>query len=95
MAMGPGLRTSMGDRIPMDIKVGEFARFRDFVGADIDMDGENFRVSPSPSHLILKHEPPKSRKNADLTRTVSPREGCAHERDCSEVAVDPVAGVQT
>uniref|UniRef100_A0A7S1XUK7 20 kDa chaperonin, chloroplastic n=1 Tax=Phaeomonas parva TaxID=124430 RepID=A0A7S1XUK7_9STRA len=44
MAMGPGLRTSMGDRIPMDIKVGEFARFRDFVGADIDMDGENFRV---------------------------------------------------
>ena len=48
VAVGPGARDEDGERIAMDVKVGDRILFGKYSGSDIKIDGEE--------HLILREE---------------------------------------
>lgn len=44
IAAGPGARDENGNRIPMDVKVGDRILFAKYAGTEIKMDGKKFLI---------------------------------------------------
>ncbi len=44
LAVGPGARNSKGERIPMDVQVGDVVIFSKYGGAEVKNDGEEFMI---------------------------------------------------
>ena len=44
LAAGPGDRNEKGDRVPMDVKVGDVVLFAKYSGTEIKMDGKKYLI---------------------------------------------------
>jgi len=44
LAIGPGARNEKGERIPMDVKVGDRVVFSKYGGNEIKLDGEEYLI---------------------------------------------------
>lgn len=44
LAAGPGDRNEDGDRVPMDVKVGDVVLFAKYSGTEIKMDGKKYLI---------------------------------------------------
>jgi chaperonin GroES len=44
IAIGPGARDDDGDRIPMDVSVGDKVLYSKFAGTEVKLDGDEFLV---------------------------------------------------
>jgi len=51
--VGPGMMSSSGNLLPMDVEVGDTVKFRDFAGTDIDIGSEEYRVVEMV-HILAK-----------------------------------------
>jgi chaperonin GroES len=51
LAVGPGARDEKGERIPMDIKVGDKVIFSKYSGTEIKVDGEEYLIL-SEGHVL-------------------------------------------
>jgi chaperonin GroES len=47
VACGPGIRDKKGRLKPMDVKIGDTVHFNEYIGMDVEMDGEK---------LVVMHE---------------------------------------
>lgn len=55
LAVGPGARDEKGERIPMDVKVGDRVIFSKYSGTEVKVDGEEYLIlSESNVLAILK-----------------------------------------
>ena len=46
VAVGPGKKTSKGERIPMTVKTGDEVKFAAFAGREIKVDGKEYFLMP-------------------------------------------------
>ena len=46
VAVGPGKKTSKGERIPMTVKKGDEVKFAAFAGREIKVDGKEYFLMP-------------------------------------------------
>ena len=44
LAVGPGARNSKGERIPMDVQVGDVVIFSKYGGAEVKNEGEEYMI---------------------------------------------------
>ena len=44
LAVGPGARNDKGERIPMDVKVGDVVVFSKYGGTEIKIEGEEYMI---------------------------------------------------
>jgi chaperonin GroES len=51
LVVGPGARDEKGERIPMDIKVGDKVIFSKYSGTEIKVDGEEYLIL-SEGHVL-------------------------------------------
>ena len=63
LATGPGDRDEKGDRIPMDVKVGDTVLFAKYSGTEVKMDGKKLLILRESDVLaIVEGEAPKGKK---------------------------------
>ena len=55
LAVGPGDRDEKGDRVPMDVKVGDKVLFAKYSGTEIKMDGKKLLIMRESDLLAIVH----------------------------------------
>ncbi len=65
VAVGPGARDEDGERIPMDVKVGERILFGKWSGTEVKVDGDELLIMKESDILgVIDGAPAKSKKAA-------------------------------
>ncbi|MGQ0604176.1 MAG: co-chaperone GroES [Anaerolineales bacterium] len=63
MAAGPGDRDDEGDRIPLDVKVGDIVLYAKYAGTEFKVDGKKLLILKQSDLLaIVEGEEPKKKK---------------------------------
>lgn len=53
LAVGPGARDEKGERIPMDVKVGDRVIFSKYSGTEVKVDGEEYLILSENNILAI------------------------------------------
>ena len=56
MAVGPG-RFEDGQRVPMDVRIGDRVIYAKYEGTDVKVDGEEYLILSARDVLALNHQP--------------------------------------
>ena len=65
VAVGPGARDEDGERIPMDVKVGERILFGKWSGTEVKVDGDELLIMKESDILgVIDGQPAKGKKAA-------------------------------
>jgi chaperonin GroES len=54
IAAGPGKINKLGERMPMDVKVGDRVIYAKYTGSEIKIEGEKYLIMPATDILALK-----------------------------------------
>ena len=64
MAVGPGARDERGDRVPLDVKVGDRVLFGKWSGSEIKIDGEELLIMKESDIMGVLKSARKAKKAA-------------------------------
>ena len=53
LAVGPGRRDDKGERIPMDVKVGDKVLYSKYGGTEVHYEGEDYLIVGRPPGIVL------------------------------------------